>query len=68
MTIFSVLETVLTLKDRVVSEQVWASVENFLHAIKYEVQRDKVKESTRAKCVTYLERAEKLKRVYQGRF
>ena len=38
-----------------VSEQVWESVENFLNAIK-------VKESIRAKCVTYLERAEKLKK------
>jgi hypothetical protein len=42
------LETVLTLKDRVVSEQVCESV-------------IKVKESIRAKCVAYLERAEKLK-------
>ena len=40
-----------------VSEQVYASVENFLHAIKYEAQSDKVKES-----ITYLERAEKLKK------
>ena len=37
-------------------------MENFLHAIKYEAQSDKVKESIRAKCVTYLERAEKLKK------
>ena len=37
-------------------------MENFLHAIKYEAQSDKVKESVRAKCVTYLERAEKLKK------
>ena len=34
-------------------------MENFLHAIKYEVQSDKVKESIRAKCVAYLERAGK---------
>jgi len=37
------------------------AVEYFLHAIKYEAQSDKAKESIRAKCVTYLERAEKLK-------
>lgn len=37
------------------------SVEYFLHAIKYEAQSDKAKESIRAKCVTYLDRAEKLK-------
>jgi len=36
-------------------------VEYFLHAIKYEAQSDKAKESIRAKCVQYLERAEKLK-------
>jgi len=37
------------------------AVEYFLHAIKYEAQSDKAKESIRAKCITYLERAEKLK-------
>ncbi|XP_050398851.1 vacuolar protein sorting-associated protein 4 isoform X1 [Patella vulgata] len=37
------------------------SVEYFLHAIKYEAQSDKAKESIRAKCVQYLDRAEKLK-------
>ncbi|GIY95582.1 hypothetical protein CEXT_745891 [Caerostris extrusa] len=37
------------------------AVEYFLHAIKYEAQSDKAKESIRAKCVQYLERAEKLK-------
>nr|XP_042903156.1 vacuolar protein sorting-associated protein 4-like isoform X1 [Parasteatoda tepidariorum]XP_042903157.1 vacuolar protein sorting-associated protein 4-like isoform X2 [Parasteatoda tepidariorum] len=37
-------------------------VEYFLHAIKYEAQSDKAKESIRAKCVQYLERAEKLKK------
>ncbi|KAK3085720.1 hypothetical protein FSP39_007778 [Pinctada imbricata] len=38
------------------------SVEYFLHAMKYEAQSDKAKESIRAKCVTYLDRAEKLKK------
>ncbi|KAF4517771.1 hypothetical protein B566_EDAN002976 [Ephemera danica] len=37
-------------------------VEYFLHAIKYEVQGEKSKDSLRAKCVQYLERAEKLKK------
>ncbi|XP_054165243.1 vacuolar protein sorting-associated protein 4-like [Oppia nitens] len=37
------------------------SVEYFLHAIKYEAQSERAKESIRAKCVQYLERAEKLK-------
>ncbi|MRA76076.1 hypothetical protein GH890_32125, partial [Bacillus thuringiensis] len=36
-------------------------VEYFLHAIKYEAQSDKAKESIRAKCAQYLDRAEKLK-------
>ncbi|CAH3149595.1 unnamed protein product [Porites evermanni] len=36
-------------------------VEYFLHAIKYEAQGDKSKESIRQKCIQYLERAEKLK-------
>ncbi|XP_068692388.1 vacuolar protein sorting-associated protein 4B-like [Montipora capricornis] len=36
-------------------------VEYFLHAIKYEAQGDKSKESIRQKCVQYLDRAEKLK-------
>lgn len=36
-------------------------VEYFLHAIKYETNGDKAKESIRAKCTEYLERAEKLK-------
>lgn len=36
-------------------------VEYFLHAIKYEAQGEKSKESIRQKCVQYLERAEKLK-------
>uniref|UniRef100_A0A2M3Z5G3 vesicle-fusing ATPase n=1 Tax=Anopheles braziliensis TaxID=58242 RepID=A0A2M3Z5G3_9DIPT len=36
-------------------------VEYFLHAIKYEAQGDKAKESIRAKCFQYLDRAEKLK-------
>ena len=43
-------------------------MENFLHAIKYEAQSDKVKESIRAKCVTYLERAEKLKEYIKAGF
>ena len=42
------------------------AVEYFLHAIKYEAQGDKAKESIRAKCVTYLERAEKLKEYLKG--
>lgn len=42
------------------------AVEYFLHAIKYEAQSDKAKESIRAKCVTYLERAEKLKEYVKG--
>eukprot|EP00095_Tigriopus_kingsejongensis_P005196 maker-scaffold321_size207582-snap-gene-1.35 protein:Tk05196 transcript:maker-scaffold321_size207582-snap-gene-1.35-mRNA-1 annotation:"vacuolar protein sorting-associated protein 4a" len=37
------------------------AVEYFLHAIKYESPSDKAKASIRAKCVQYLERAEKLK-------
>ncbi|XP_017768334.1 PREDICTED: vacuolar protein sorting-associated protein 4A [Nicrophorus vespilloides] len=36
-------------------------VEYFLHAIKYEAQGDKAKDSIRAKCCQYLERAEKIK-------
>lgn len=36
-------------------------VEYFLHAIKYDAHSDKAKESIRAKCIQYLERAEKLK-------
>lgn len=36
-------------------------VEYFLHAIKYEAQSERSKESIRAKCIQYLERAEKLK-------
>jgi len=42
------------------------AVEYFLHAIKYEAQSDKAKESIRAKCVQYLERAEKLKTYIKG--
>lgn len=37
------------------------AVEYFLHAIKYEAQGDKAKDSIRAKCLQYLDRAEKLK-------
>nr|XP_036222173.1 vacuolar protein sorting-associated protein 4B isoform X2 [Bactrocera oleae] len=36
-------------------------VEYFLHAIKYEAQGEKAKDSIRAKCLQYLDRAEKLK-------
>ncbi|XP_023228930.1 vacuolar protein sorting-associated protein 4B-like [Centruroides sculpturatus] len=36
-------------------------VEYFLHTIKYEAQSERAKESIRAKCIQYLERAEKLK-------
>jgi len=43
------------------------AVEYFLHAIKYEAQTDKAKESIRAKCVQYLERAEKLKKYVNGK-
>lgn len=42
------------------------AVEYFLHAIKYEAQSDKAKESIRAKCIQYLDRAEKLK-TYLGK-
>ncbi|KAM9816541.1 vacuolar protein sorting-associated protein 4A isoform 1-T1 [Syngnathus typhle] len=37
------------------------AVEYFLHAIKYEAHSDKAKESIRANCMQYLDRAEKLK-------
>lgn len=37
------------------------AVEYFLHSIKYETHGDRAKESIRAKCMQYLERAEKLK-------
>ncbi|XP_037072283.1 vacuolar protein sorting-associated protein 4A-like [Pollicipes pollicipes] len=36
-------------------------VEYFLHSLKYEAQSEKGKESIRAKCIQYIERAEKLK-------
>ncbi|KAE8749294.1 hypothetical protein FOCC_FOCC004001 [Frankliniella occidentalis] len=36
-------------------------VEYFLHAIKYEAQGERAKESIRSKCLQYLDRAEKLK-------
>jgi len=42
-------------------------VEYFLHAVKYEAQSDKSKESIRAKCVQYLERAEKLKKYIKNK-
>jgi len=42
------------------------AVEYFLHAIKYETPSDKTKEKIRAKCITYLERAEKLKEYIKG--
>ena len=38
------------------------AVESFLHVIKDEAQGDKTKEAIRAKCITYLDRAEKLKK------
>ncbi|XP_037278181.2 vacuolar protein sorting-associated protein 4 [Rhipicephalus microplus] len=37
------------------------AVENFLHAIRYEVQPPRVKKGIRSKCAQYLDRAEKLK-------
>uniref|UniRef100_A0A4W3GFA3 vesicle-fusing ATPase n=1 Tax=Callorhinchus milii TaxID=7868 RepID=A0A4W3GFA3_CALMI len=37
------------------------AVEYFLHAIKYEAHGEKARESIRAKCIQYLDRAEKLK-------
>ena len=36
-------------------------VEYFIHATKYEAQNDKAKDSIRNKCISYLDRAEKLK-------
>ncbi|XP_074644228.1 vacuolar protein sorting-associated protein 4B-like [Tubulanus polymorphus] len=36
-------------------------VQYFLHALKYEAQSDKSKESIREKCTSYLDRAEKIK-------
>ncbi|XP_076582483.1 vacuolar protein sorting-associated protein 4B-like [Chaetodon auriga] len=38
-----------------------SAVQYFLHAIKYEVQGDRSVQSIRAKCVDYLDRAERLK-------
>uniref|UniRef100_A0A672T1E0 vesicle-fusing ATPase n=1 Tax=Sinocyclocheilus grahami TaxID=75366 RepID=A0A672T1E0_SINGR len=37
------------------------AVQYFLHVVKYEAQGDKAKQSIRAKCAEYLDRAEKLK-------
>ena len=37
-------------------------VDYFLHSIKYEAQGEKSKESIRAKCLSYLERAEQIKK------
>ncbi|XP_072516126.1 vacuolar protein sorting-associated protein 4B-like [Salminus brasiliensis] len=37
------------------------SVQYFLHVVKYEAQGDKAKQSIRAKCADYLDRAEQLK-------
>jgi len=42
------------------------AVDYFLHAIKYEAQNEKAKESIRAKCLQYLDRAEKLKEYLKG--
>jgi len=41
-------------------------VEYFLHAIKYEAQNDKAKETIRQKCMQYLDRAEKIKEYLKG--
>ncbi|KAM9308618.1 vacuolar protein sorting-associated protein 4B [Gastrophryne carolinensis] len=38
-----------------------ASVEYFLHVVKYDTQSEKARQSIRAKCVEYLDRAEQLK-------
>uniref|UniRef100_A0A4W6DDB2 vesicle-fusing ATPase n=1 Tax=Lates calcarifer TaxID=8187 RepID=A0A4W6DDB2_LATCA len=38
-----------------------AAVQYFLHVVKYEAQGEKAKQSIRAKCAEYLDRAEKLK-------
>ncbi|PAV90184.1 hypothetical protein WR25_17236 [Diploscapter pachys] len=38
------------------------AVEYFLHAIKYEAQGEKQKETIRSKCITYLDRAEQIKK------
>lgn len=43
------------------------AVEYFLHAIRYEAQTDRAKESIRSKCVQYLDRAEKLKEYLRGK-
>ncbi|KAM4687783.1 vacuolar protein sorting-associated protein 4B [Discoglossus pictus] len=37
------------------------SVQYFLHVVKYDTQGEKAKQSIRAKCIEYLDRAEKLK-------
>uniref|UniRef100_A0A7N4PNH5 Vacuolar protein sorting 4 homolog B n=1 Tax=Sarcophilus harrisii TaxID=9305 RepID=A0A7N4PNH5_SARHA len=37
------------------------AVQYFIHVVKYEAQGDKAKQSIRAKCTEYLDRAEKLK-------
>lgn len=42
-------------------------VEHFLHAIKYEAQSEKAKQTIRAKCEEYLNRAEKLKKIANGK-
>merc|ERR1712117_683579 len=42
-------------------------VEYFLHVIKYEAQSEKAKQCIRAKCVQYLERAEKLRSYLNGK-
>lgn len=42
-------------------------VEYFLHSIKYEATSEKAKESIRNKCVSYLDRAEKLKQYLAGK-
>ncbi|XP_051944599.1 vacuolar protein sorting-associated protein 4B isoform X1 [Hippocampus zosterae] len=42
-----------------------AAVQYFLHVVKYEAQGEKAKQSIRAKCAEYLDRAEKLKEYLQ---
>uniref|UniRef100_A0A4W2DS86 vesicle-fusing ATPase n=1 Tax=Bos indicus x Bos taurus TaxID=30522 RepID=A0A4W2DS86_BOBOX len=43
------------------------AVQYFLHVVKYEAQGDKAKQSIRAKCTEYLDRAEKLKEYLKKR-
>uniref|UniRef100_A0A8C5TLX2 vesicle-fusing ATPase n=1 Tax=Malurus cyaneus samueli TaxID=2593467 RepID=A0A8C5TLX2_9PASS len=43
------------------------AVQYFIHVVKYEAQGDKAKQSIRAKCTEYLDRAEKLKEYLKKR-